>query len=366
MVESVNMWSAGDAVFASPRRTLIGAIIFVGVVFAIAALGYVLAGWSFSDAVYMVTLTVFSVGYGEVRPIDTSVLRVLTLSTMVLGCTGMIFLTGALVQYFSAVQLRRILGIDRMKADIERLSGHVIICGFGRIGVQLAKELHQARRRFVVLDRNENKVAEAQAMGYLALRADATEEFGLASARIDRASLLATVLPDDAANVFITLTARSVNPKIEIIARGEAPTTESKLVSAGADHVVMPTHIGAERIAEMILFPATATMLDGSDSMRDMKRRLAEIGLALEMVTASPKAELTGGTVGEAERRSSGAFFVVQIDRKSGQSIAHPAEDVRIEEGDRILLVVRSSRVSAGALFSMDMPKMRQGRSYVG
>ena len=100
--------------------------------------------------------------------------------------------------------------------------------------------------------------------------------------------------------------------------------------------------------------------------MRDMKRRLAEIGLALEMVTASPKAALTGGTVGEAERRSSGAFFVVQIDRKSGQSIAHPAEDVRIEDGDQILLVVRSSRVSAGAMFSMDMPKMRQGRSYVG
>ena len=195
MVESVNEWSAGDAVFASPRRRLIGAIVFVGVVFAAATLGYVLAGWSFADALYMVTLTVFSVGYGEVRPIATPLLRVLTLFTMVLGCTGMIFLTGALVQYFSAVQLRRILGIDRMKANIERLSGHVIICSFGRIGVQLAKELHEAHRRFLVLDRSEAKVAEAQAMDYLALRVDATEEFGLASARIDRASLLATVLP---------------------------------------------------------------------------------------------------------------------------------------------------------------------------
>jgi trk system potassium uptake protein TrkA/voltage-gated potassium channel len=365
MSEGLSHWATGEQVFASPRRTLIWAVLFVGMVFIVATIGYVSAGWSLGDAIYMVTLTVFSVGYGEVRPIASPVLRALTLATMVLGCTGMIFLTGALVQYFSAIQLRRVLGIDRMKADIQRLNGHVTICGYGRIGVQLAKELHGARRPFVVIDRSEAKIAAAQAMGYLALRADATEEEGLAAAQIASASLLATVLPDDAANVFITLTARAVNPKIEIIARGEAPTTESKLVSAGANHVVLPTHIGAERIAEMILFPATATLLDGSETMRDLKRRLGDIGLALEMVTASPKAALTGETVGEAERRSNGAFFVVQIDRASGQSIAHPAQDVRIEVGDEILLVVRSSRASAGAMFNVDQQKIRQGRSYI-
>jgi voltage-gated potassium channel Kch len=274
--------SDAAGVFASPHRTLVGTLFFVVAVFGAATIGYLAAGWNLGDATYMVTLTLFSVGYGEVRPINTPYLRDLTIATMVLGCTGMIVLTGALVQMFAAIQLRRLLGLDRMQAQIERLNGHVIICGFGRIGVQLAKELHGAGNPFIVLERDPGKIAEAQALGYLCLRADATDEGGLRTARIDRAKILATVLPDDAANVFITLSARSLNPAIEIIARGEAPSTESKLFHAGADKVVLPTHIGAERIAEMILYPSTAGFVAESTEMRDMKRGLHEFGLELK------------------------------------------------------------------------------------
>nr|ART40348.1 K302 [uncultured bacterium] len=364
MASDDGQFSNGAGVFASPRRTLLGTLAFVGLVYAAATTGYVAAGWSFGDAAYMVTLTLFSVGYGEVRPIATPYLRVLTMATMVLGCTGMIVLTGALVQMFAAIQLRRLLGLDRMQAQIERLNGHVIICGFGRIGVQLAKELHGAGNSFVVLERDGGKIAEAQGLGYLCIRGDATEESALRTARIDRAKILATVLPDDAANVFITLSARSLNPSLEIIARGEAPTTESKLFHAGADKVVLPTHIGAERIAEMILYPSTAGFVADSTEMRDMKRGLHEFGLELEMVTAVDKGAMTGETVGEAERRGRGAFFIVQIDRAGGQSIAHPGEDVRIEPGDNIVLVVRGSRVSAGAIFTTQAGPRRTGRGF--
>lgn len=352
------------SVFASPLRTLVGTLIFVAIVFVAATTGYVLAGWNVADAAYMVTLTIFSVGYGEVHPIAGPYLRTLTILTMVLGCTGMIVLTGALVQMFAAIQLRGLLGLDRMQAQIERLNGHVIICGFGRIGVQLAKELHAAGTPFVILERDGGKIAEAQGLGYLCIRADATDESGLRSARIDRARILATVLPDDAANVFITLSARSLNPGIEVIARGEAPTTESKLFHAGADKVVLPTHIGAERIAEMILYPNTARFVADSAEMRDMKRGLHEFGLELETVTAVERGAMTGETVGEAERRGRGAFFIVQIDRANGQTIAHPGEDVRIETGDNIVLVVRGSRVSAGAIFSTSAGPRKTGRSF--
>ena len=133
-----------SAVFASPGRNVLGALVFVALVFLFSTIGYVWAGWSFSDAIFMVTITVFSVGYGEVQPIDTHFLHVLTILTIVLGCTGMIFLTGALVQLFAATQLRRLMGFDRMEAQIEKLRNHVIICGFGRIGVQLAKEIGRA------------------------------------------------------------------------------------------------------------------------------------------------------------------------------------------------------------------------------
>lgn len=358
-------------VLGSPLRMLAYTLIYVGVLFVIATLGYMAAGWTPGDAAYMVLLTIFSVGFGEVRPIDTTYLRGLTSITIVLGCTGLIVLTGALVQVFTLYQFRRMMGIDRMMTEIQKLDDHVIICGFGRIGFQLARALGEARRGFVVIERDAAKAAEARALGMLALVGEATDEDTLKLARIGCASVLATVLPDDAANVFITLSARSLNPTIEIIARGEAPTTENKLFHAGADKVVLPTHIGAERIVEMILYPATVSMVAGSPEMAARKRALQDLGLDLEVVTANANGTLTGQTVGEAERRGSGAFFVVQIDRpgavrggtyQSAQSITHPGEDVTIEPDDAVLLVVRGSRLAVGALFTMPATPIRSGR----
>jgi len=355
--------STAEGVLASPLRNLLGTLVYVLVVFLFATLGYVAAGWSIGDAIYMVTLTIFSVGYGEVHPIDTDYLHGLTIATMVLGCTGMIVLTGALVQVFTLFQFRNMLGLDRVKTQIDRLNDHVVICGFGRIGVQLAKELHAGGRGFVIVERDAGKIAEAQALDCLCLAGDATEESALRAAGIERARVLATVLPNDAANVFITLSARSMNAKLEIIARGEAPTTETKLFQAGASKVVMPTHIGAERIAEMILYPTTDRYVDDSVHMRDMKRGLHEFGLELEVVTIAENGALTGERVGEAERRGRGAFFVVQIDRLNGQTILHPGEDVKLEAGDKVVLVMRGSRVSAGAIFSTPAGRIKVGRT---
>ena len=355
--------STTDGVLGSPLRNLAVALLFVATVFVAATAGYLAAGWSLGDAAYMVTLTIFSVGYDEVHPVDTTYLRALTTGTMVLGCTGMIVLTGALVQVFTVFQLRRMLGLDRMQTQIDRLENHVIICGYGRIGVQLSGELQAARAGFVIIERDAGKIAVARAQGFLCITADATDESALRAAGIDRARVLATVLPDDAANVFITLSARNLNGGLEIIARGEAPTTESKLFHAGADKVVLPTHIGAERIAEMILYPTTTRFMTESPRIRDMKRGLHEFGLELEAVTAAADGMMTGRTVGEAEQQGQGAFFVVQIDRANGQSILHPGEDVRVEADDRVVLIVRGSRVSAGAIFSTPRGRIRVGRT---
>lgn len=358
--------SGANSVLGSPLQLLAGTLLYVAVLFVVATSGYVLMGWPAGDAAYMVLLTVFSVGYGEVRPIDTTALRLWTTATIVLGCTGMIVLTGALVQVFTLFQFRRMLGLDRMMTDIDKLHGHAIVCGYGRIGVQLAKSLTEAKHGFVILERDPAKAAEAKAHGYLCMVGEATHEDTLKQAGVQRARVLATVLPDDAANVFITLSARSLNAGIQIIARGEAPTTESKLFHAGADKVVLPTHIGAERITELILYPATDQVMQDVGRMGDVKRKLHDFGLDLEVVTAVEHGALTGDTVGEAERRGNGAFFVVQIDRTGGQSILHPGEDVKIEAGDTIMLVVRGSRLSAGAIFSTPSRPVKHGRSYKG
>lgn len=346
----------------SPLRNLTGVVAFVIVVVIAATVAYMHAGWRFSDAIYMVLLTVYTVGYGEVRPIDTPYLHAVTIATMVLGCTGMILVTGALVQALTVFQIQQILGGDRMKNEIDKLKGHTIVCGYGRIGVMLARDLKAGGAQFLVLEREEKRLAEAQEHGHLCLHGDATDEDALVAAGVDRAAILATVLPDDAANVFITLSARSLNPSLMIIARGEEPSTETKLRQAGADRVVLPTHIGAERMAEMILFPDTTRIIRGSDQMRDFEKSLRELGLNIEVALVHEKSTADGVTVEELERRGKGAFFVVQIERRAGESISRPPAKFRIQAGDGLVLVGRLTG-EVTAMLAAPAAKARAGRT---
>jgi voltage-gated potassium channel len=352
-----------EGALGSPFRNLVGILLFMAVVVVAATLAYMHAGWSLADASYMVALTVYTVGYGEVRPVDTTYLHTVTMATMVLGCTGMILLTSALVQVFTALQLRALFGADRMQRRIDELNDHVIICGYGRIGVMLAQELKTADRPFVIVERSPTKVAEAEAAGHVCLTGDATDEAVMIAAGVGRAKVLATVLPDDAANVFITLSARNLNPMIEIIARGEAPTTEGKLRHAGADKVVLPTHIGAERIAELILYPHTAGLLRNSERMREIERAMNAIGLEMEMVVVPQDGALTGTLVAEAERRGGGRFMIVQINRREGEIVTDPPANMRIEAGDGVALVIRGERAAAAALFAAPAERIRVGRN---
>lgn len=144
-----------DRLLGSPLRNLVSIIAFVLVLLVVATCAYIIAGWSFPDALYMVVLTIFTVGYEEVRPINTPYLHAITLGLIVLGCTGMILVTGALVQVLAFSQIQHLLSANRMKSDIERLKGHVIVCGFGRSGVMLAKELAAGGASFVVIERGE-------------------------------------------------------------------------------------------------------------------------------------------------------------------------------------------------------------------
>jgi len=235
-----------------PQTNLDYAMLFVGVVLVVFTVGYRLAGWSWSDALYMVVITAFSVGFGEVVPIMDRWLRAWTIALILFGCTSIIFVTGTLVQWLTEAQIQRALGGKRMENEIEKLSNHAIICGFGRIGKMIATQLQAGGIPFVIVDQAADRVAEVRDAGFLTLQGEATDETVLKAAGIARARVLATVLPNEAANVFITLSARNMNSRIQIIARGEVPSTERKLLQAGANRVVLPAHIGADRIAQIL------------------------------------------------------------------------------------------------------------------
>jgi Trk K+ transport system NAD-binding subunit len=327
--------------FRPPLRNFSISVIYMIVVVVCATVSYMAVGWNFADAVYMVVLTIYTVGFDEVRPVDTQTLREITIATIVLGCTGMIFVSGALVQFITINQLQQVFGVKRMQTQIDRLKDHVIICGFGRIGRMLAQDLKAAGVRFVILERGQQRCDQAIAENHLLVQGDATDEASLKLAGIDRARALATVLPDDAANVFITLSARSLNRSIEIIARGEAPSTERKLRHAGADKVVLPAHIGAERIAEMILYPETSRYVPGSDAMRDFERTLHSLGLEMQVLVAAEDGPLVGRTLEEIERQAGRSFMIAQLNRRGGGSITNPPLSHRVETGDGLVVVAR-------------------------
>jgi voltage-gated potassium channel len=334
-----------------PSRNLIRGAAFMAIVWVAATVGYMRAGWDFQDSFYMVTLTVFTVGYGEVRPIDTEYLHTLTIGTMAFGCTGMIFLSGALVQFMTLNPLQQLLGGRRVQSEIDKLEKHIIVCGYGRIGVELARALKDGRASYVVVEQDDRRVGQARDAGHNCLQGDATNEALLMDAGISRARALVTVVPNDAANVFITLSARSLNPKIQIIARGDAVSTERKLIHAGASKVVLPTHIGAERIAEILLFPETSRFIHESGGMRELGKQLRNLGLVIEVVVVPEGGALTGLTIEDIEARTNSAFFIVQINRRGGDSITSPDKTTRVEAGDGVAVVGRSAQ-AINAMFA--------------
>ncbi len=332
-------------------KPLINGVIYILIVIVLGTAGYLLAGWNLSDAFYMVIITLFTVGYEEVHPIGSPALRALTIALIVLGCTGIIYLTGAVVQYFTATQLQNLLGLKRMKKEIDQLKGHVIVCGFGRIGRLLARDLTAANQPFVVVEREESRIGQARGMGYLCVQGEATDEHTLNEAGITRARILATVLPDDAANVFITLSARSLSKEVEIIARGEAPATEGKLLHAGANQVVLPAHIGAERIAEMILHADSARLIRSAEQLKGFGSSLHSLGLNLVVVTVAATSPYARLTVEEIEQQSGGAFLIVALNRRDGTTVPRPDPKARVIPGDGVVIIERSGRISAETVF---------------
>jgi len=278
----------------SLRTLLIGIVIFLATV-GIAQLGYMLNGETAIDAFYMIVITIASVGYGEVVRVDTPLLKLFTSLIIITGTLSFAFLMAGIVQLLLEGELKAVLGERAMTKSIKNLNNHTIICGFGRMGQILAKELSSAHQPFVIVDKSPARMKQAEAEGYLAWQGDASEEECLNAIHVERAKQLATVLPDDAANVFITLTARTLNAQLNILSRGEVPATRAKLIQAGANHVILPAAIGGYKMAELIL-QNDATQ---EERQLQLKAELGAHGMRFHEVTLSDQHEAVGRQVQE-------------------------------------------------------------------
>lgn len=323
---------------SSLRRVQVGAIFFVGTLL-LAVSGYTLLGCAPLLAVYMVIITVFGVGYGETCPVETPTQRLFTIFVIIAGYASAAYTVGGLLQMIAEGEIKQVLEQRRKTRDIASLQQHTIICGYGRIGQVMARKLASLQERFVIIDHNLERLADAEEEGYQVCQGDASDEQVLIAAGITRAKVLATVLPNDATNVFITLTARGLNPGLMIVARGELPSTEKKLLLAGADHVVLPASISGLRMANLITHPNTIEFLDQSEDRLRLNELLAQIDVQVDELNIPPNSPLVGGTIADIEVRGKGTFIVVALRKRDGEILTHPDHTVVLDAGDTVIVL---------------------------
>lgn len=340
------------------QRIVTGTIFFALTVI-LAVLGYMWFGWTPLEAVYMVVITIFGVGYGEVKPLESPIEKIFTILVIIAGTSSAVYIVGGFVQMVTEGEINRALDTQRKQRSIAGLKDHTIICGFGRIGQVLTNQLTETQQSFLVIDSNPVRVELAENKGYLALEGLATDEAILQAAGIERAKVLATVLPDDATNVFITLTARGLNPKLMILARGELPSTEKKLKLAGADRVVLPAAISAMRLASLIARPTALDFLEQSTELGYLSELLSQIDVQMDELAVAADSLLVGKTVRELEVRGKGTFIVVALRRPDGQTIVHPNQSLVLNSGDTLIILGHQSDIPQFARHYELNPKMR-------
>lgn len=301
--------------------------------------GYLVFGWSLLDSVYMVVITVFGVGYGEVHVLDAPEQKIFTIGLIISGCSALIYILGGFFQIIAQGELQRALGTLRMTKEIKNVHDHVIICGFGRMGRVLAGELSTAGVPVVVVDKDEHKVALADAEGFMAFAGDASHDSELRQVGIDRAKALCSVLPNDALNVFVTLTARNLNPELKIVSRGEDPETEKKLHHAGANRVVLPSATSAQRMSDIVTRPLVLDFL-GESEMLSLDNDLQALGLTMMTLILDETAE--GRTVGDLERETQVSLIVVALLRADGKKSSKPGLSEPLRPGDQVILLAHA------------------------
>ena len=328
--------------FVQALKFVVPALSFFALVIAASTVGYIVLGWSPLDALYMVVITVFAVGYGEVLPVKSVAAHVWTMLVILSGWSAVVFTLGGVIKSVTEGELQRARETVRKQRTMQKLENHVIICGYGRMGQTLAAELAKNGVPFVVIDREEERVAQIESDGYISMRGDATDESVLERVGIERASTLATVLPQDALNVYITLTARNLAPDVRIIARGEQASTERKLIHAGADEVILPATIGALRIAHSIVEPTVAGLMREIGGNLDLRG----LGVEIDELQLHRRAHLVGKTVGEVHRLSVGAVMVVAV-RRGKTILREDLENIALEHGDALIAISRTQDLPA-------------------
>jgi len=300
---------------------------------AVGTAGYMLIeGCSLLDAVYMTITTIFTVGFGEVHPMSTAG-EVFTL-VLIVGGVGVIFYgIGVMAEFIIGEQLKGLFRGRAVRRRVERLDGHHIICGYGRVGEAIARQFASHKASFVVIDNDPEALERAHQAGWLAVAGDATSDEVLEAAGIRKAAGLVAALGSDASNIFVSLSARVLNPRLLIVARASSDDTVSKLRRAGADHVVTPYGIGGKRMATLLLKPLVSDYIEVVTGGGELEFVVEELGL-------EPGCCGVGRSIRALDvRNQTGATILAVRRAESGEFETNPSPGLMLQPNDRIIAI---------------------------
>jgi voltage-gated potassium channel len=313
----------------NPLAYLIRTALALGLLVCIGTAGYrILEGFTLLDSLYMTVITLTTVGFGEVHPLSPAG-RIFTM-LLILGGVGVAaFTVTASVDYLVSGQWRAHWDARRRRKMLNTLNRHVIVCGFGRVGRFVAQDLKSEGVPFVILEKEPERMEHTRRFGYLALQGNAANEGLLEQAGIRRARGLVAAVDSDAENVYITLTARGLNPDLNIIARANFEESESKLLRAGANRVLLPYSISGRRMVTMLLHPEIADFLEEVAHAGGME-------LLLEQVKVGKASKIEGLTLAEAKTRLQLNVSVLAYKVPGSAVNQRPAPETRFTEGMQI------------------------------
>ena len=290
---------------------------------------HLIEGWSLFDGLYMTVITLATIGYSEVHPLS-QLGRYFTLGLILIGVTVFGFLISVMTQTLIETEITSVLGRRRMFKDISRLSNHYIVCGAGRVGMQIINELRRKDVDFIVIDRDEQLADKLLSKGDLVLTGDATDETVLEGARVLTARCLITAASHDADNVYVVLAARGMNPTLHIVARAADQHAERQLMRAGANRVVSPTM--GHRMAQSALSPAVADFIE-------LTTTTSSLELGFEQIRILPGSPLDGRKIKDSGVRSDHNAMIVAITDSAGKMHFNPDGDHQLRAGDLLITI---------------------------
>lgn len=315
------------------------ALIIIAALIAIGSVGFhAIEGWGLLESLYVTVMTLTTVGYGDFAP-QSRTGMVFTVALVAVGVGTMLYTVGLVAQSMVEGRLMNLMGRGKMEKTIEKMSNHYIICGCGRIGMLIARELAAEKMPCVVVDNRPGVIQRLQEEGFVHFQGDATHDKSLIEAGIKRARGIVCVLPTDAQNLYVILTAKELNPDIWVLARSEEEQSERRLLRAGADRVISPYTLGGNRMAMAILRPAMLDFIEITTRRQSLELRMDELPIR-------ERSPIIGKSLEESGIRQRYGLIIVAVKKDSGKMIFNPVAGYVIESGDKLIALGEEDNVT--------------------